>query len=111
MPATSKRATSVTRARIGSAPTNQSYSRDPNRGSRTNRCSPLCIPSATRFESMLVRGVEQAVLAASLLSGLISYNSFLAAADLVENDVRRGFPEERFRFVIPVGQPLIDGSL
>ena len=48
------------------------------------------------------------VEASSLLSGLILYNSFPAATDLVEDDVGGGFPDERSWLVVPVGQPLID---
>src|SRR5207302_11233009 len=48
---------------------------------------------------------------ASLLSGLILCNGFLAAAHLVEDDVGRGFPDEGLRFIVPVRQPLINGSL
>lgn len=48
---------------------------------------------------------------ASLLSGLILYNSFPAAADLIEDDIGGGFPDERSGFVVPGRQPLIDGSL
>ena len=48
---------------------------------------------------------------ASLLSGLILYNSFPAATDLVEDDVGGGFPDERSWLVVPMGQPFIDRAL
>ena len=47
----------------------------------------------------------------SLLSGLILYNGFPAAANVVEDDIGGGFPDERSWFVVPGRQPLIDGSL
>ena len=40
---------------------------------------------------------------ASLLSALTFYNSLPAAADLVEDDIGCGFPDERSWFVVPVG--------
>src|SRR5437879_2107515 len=51
------------------------------------------------------------LLGASLLSGLILCNGFLAAAHLVEDDVGCGFPDEGLRFIVPVRQPLINRSL
>ena len=47
---------------------------------------------------------------ASLLSGLTVYNGLLATAHLVENDVGSRFPFKRLGFVVPVSEPLVDGT-
>ena len=48
--------------------------------------------------------------AASLLSWLILYNGFLAAAHLIENDIGGSFPDERLGLFIPSCEPRVDGA-
>jgi len=83
--------------------------RKPERSQVASAALPMC---RTRFGK---NGRPQSRSATtsrpSLLSGLILCNGFLAAAHLIEDDVGRGFPDERLRFIIPVRQPLINCSL
>jgi len=47
----------------------------------------------------------------SLLSWLIVYNRFLAAAHLVQNDVGRGLPDESLGFLVPSREPCVNRPL
>ena len=54
-------------------------------------------------------GVSALLLTARKVNASLLSQVILTASDLVENNVRRGFPNERSRVAVPVGQPLIDG--
>ena len=47
----------------------------------------------------------------SLLSWLILYNSFLAAAHLIQNDIGGGLPDERLGLFVPGCEPRVNGAL